>query len=157
MIYLFHGDDQVRSRQAIPRGRRHYDLAELTPEKLEQIMAGNELFRENQDVYLWAGKKLTAAQIKTIPDAQVKEFVFPRILWQFLRTLKLADLELCLKTEAIELVWYLLHRQAGKSQQTELLKKMYAIELALKSGKSDVPLRTQLELLLLSYESGHQR
>jgi|SRR3989344_3453250 len=148
MIYLFHGDDQVKSRQAIPRGRRHYDLAELTPEKLEQIMAGNELFTDNQDVYLWAGKKLSAAQIKTIPGAQIKEFAIPRVLWQFLSSRRLKDLETCLKTEPVELVWYLLHRSASKKGQVELLKKMYAIELAVKSGKTDVPLRTHLELLL---------
>src|SRR3989344_2566043 len=104
MIYLFHGDDQVKSRQAIPRGRRHYDLAELTPEKLEQIMAGNELFTDNQDVYLWAGKKLSAAQIKTIPGAQIKEFAIPRVLWQFLSSRRLKDLETCLKTAPVELV-----------------------------------------------------
>ncbi|PJC66665.1 hypothetical protein CO018_00725, partial [Candidatus Beckwithbacteria bacterium CG_4_9_14_0_2_um_filter_47_11] len=63
MIYIFHGDNQVASRRAIPKGTRHYDLAEITPEKLEQITAGNELFRLNQDVYLWAGKKLPAAQL----------------------------------------------------------------------------------------------
>lgn len=148
MIYIYHGDNQLASRQAIPRGMPRYDLEELTPEKLEQITAGNQLFSKTKDVYFWVGKKLTAAQLKKLPPAQIKEFTLPKILWRFLSTLKLADLESCLKTEPVELVWYLLHRQAKKKGQTELLRKMFEIELAFKSGQSDVPLRTQLELLL---------
>ena len=156
MICIFHGDNQVSSRQAIPKRARHFDLAEITPEKLEQITAGNELFRVSQDVYLWAGKKLPASQLKKFPGAQVREFTLPKILWQFLSNRKLADLEKTLKTEPVELVWYLLHRQASKKGETELLRKMFAIELAVKSGKTDVPLRTHLELLLLSHESGNR-
>ena len=148
MIFIYHGDNQVASRQAIPRGMPGYDLEQLTPEKLEQITAGNELFAQTKDVYFWTGKKLTATQLKKLPPAQVKEFTLPKTLWRFLSTLKLADLEACLKTEPVELVWYLLHRQAKKKGQTELLRKMFAIELAVKSGKTDVPLRTHLELLL---------
>lgn len=148
MIYIYHGDNQVVSRKAIPRGAVHYDLADLTPEKLEQIRAGNQLFTETQDVYLWSGKKLSVAQLKPFPEAKIREFPIPRVLWQFLASRKLKDLEQCLKTEPVELVWYLLHRQAAKRGQTELLKKMFAIELAVKSGKTDVPLRTHLELLL---------
>ena len=148
MIYIYHGDNQAASRLAIPKGMRRYDLAELTPEKLEQIMAGNELFTNTKDVYFWSGKKLAAAQLKNFPGAQVKEFKIPQTLWQFLASRKLKDLEPCLKTEPVELVWYLLHRSAAKKGQVELLKKMYAIELSVKSGKTDVPLRTQLELLL---------
>ncbi len=148
MIYIYHGDNQVASRLAIPKGMRRYDLTQLTPEKLEQIMAGNELFTNTKDVYFWSGKKLSAAQLKNFPGAQIKEFKIPPVLWQFLAGRKLKDLEQCLKTEPVELVWYLLHRSAAKKGQVELLKKMFAIELAAKSGKTDVPLRTQLELLL---------
>lgn len=148
MIYIYHGDNQVASRRALPPGIPHYDPADLTPEKLEQIKAGNQLFTETQDVYLWAPKKLTLTQLKKFPGAKIKEFPIRRILWQFLSSRQLKDLEACLKTEPVELVWYLLHRSAGKKGQVELLKKMYAIELAVKSGQTDVPLRTQLELLL---------
>lgn len=148
MIYIYHGDNQLASRQAIPRGMPCYDLEELTPEKLEQITAGNQLFTKTKDVYFWVGKKLTVAQLKKLPPAQIKEFTLPKILWRFLSSWKLADLESCLKTEPVELVWYLLHRQAKKKGQTELLRKMFSIELGLKSGQSEVPLRTQLELLL---------
>lgn len=148
MIYLYHGDDLVSSRQAIPKGATRYDVAELIPEKWEQIKTGNQLFIDTQDVYLWAGKKLSASQLKKFPDAKVKEFPLRRILWQFLNSRKLKDLEACLKTEPVELVWYLLHRQAAKRGEAELLKKMFSIELAVKTGRTDVPLRTQLELLL---------
>lgn len=148
MIYVYHGDNQAASRSAIPKGMRRYDLAELTPEKLEQIMAGNELFTDAKNVYFWSGKKLSAAQLKQLPGVQAKEFTLPKILWRFLSSRKIADLEATLKTEPVELVWYLLHRQAAKRGETELLKKMFAIELAVKSGQTDVPLRTHLELLL---------
>lgn len=148
MIYLYHGDDLVSSRQAIPKGARRYDVAEITPEKLEQLRAGNMLFSQTQDVYLWANKKLPAGQLKKFPDAKIKEFPLRRILWQFLSSRKLKDLEVCLKTEPVELVWYLLHRQAAKRGEAELLKKMFSIELAVKTGATLVPLRTQLELLL---------
>lgn len=148
MIYLYHGEDLVSSRQALPPGRPGYDLAELTPEKMEQLRAGNQLFTSTQDIYLWAGKKLTVAQIKKFPDARVKEFPVRRMLWQFLNTRKLKDLEECLKSEPVELVWYLVHRDAAKKGQKELLKKMFAIEYSIKSGKTDVPLRTHLDLLL---------
>lgn len=148
MIYLYHGEDLVSSRQALPPGMPRYDLAELTPEKMEQLRAGNQLFTSTQDIYLWAGKKLPAAQLKKFPDARVKEFPIRRLLWQFLSTRKLKDLEECLKTEPVELVWYLLHRAASKKGQTELLKKMFEIEYSIKSGRTAVPLRTHLDLLL---------
>jgi len=148
MIYIYHGDNQVASRKAIPRGAVHYDLTDLTPEKIEQIKTGKDLFTNTKDVYFWSGKKLSVAQLKKFPGAQAKEFTLPKILWRFLSSRKIADLEATLKTEPVELVWYLLHRQAAKRGQTELLKKMFAIELAVKSGKTDVPLRTHLELLL---------
>lgn len=163
MITLFHGDDIVSSRRALPKGI-HYEAKDLTPEKLEQILGGEELFGTaktiiieglvkslpgtKKDVYLWVGKKLSSAQVKNFPGVQIKEFKIPQVLWQFLSSRQLKDLEACLKTEPVELVWYLLHRSAAKKGQVELLKKMYAIELAVKSGKTDVPLRTQLELLL---------
>ena len=148
MIFIYHGDNSVASRGAIPAGAPRYDLAELTPEKYEQILAGNELFTHPQDVYFWSGKKLTATQLKKLPPAQVKEFTLPKILWRFLSSRKLADLEAALKTEPVELVWYLLHRQASQRGQVELLQKMFTIEFNFKSGQNDVPLRTQLELLL---------
>lgn len=148
MINLFHGDDIVSSRKAIPPGALRYDVAEITPDKLEQLRTGNRLFTPTQDVYLWAGKKLALTQLKKFPGAQVKEFPVRRILWQFLNTRKLKDLEACLTTEPVELVWYLLHRQASQKGQNDLLKKMFAIEYNLKSGATLVPLRTHLELLI---------
>ncbi|MDP4030956.1 MAG: hypothetical protein U1C50_01225 [Patescibacteria group bacterium] len=169
MINLFHGQDTVSSRKALPQGAKRFDAKQLTPESLAQVLNSRELYGASQplvieglinspllkqvlgsdmDIYLWEGKKLTVTQLKKLPQVKTKEFKIPAVLWQFLNSLKLADLELCLKTEPVELVWYLLHRQASRRQQVELLKKMYLVELDLKSGKSDVPLRTQLELLL---------
>lgn len=162
MINVFHGDDLVSSRKALPQGL-HFDAKELTKEKLEQLLTSNELFGETKpiiieglidlietkkEVYLWVGKRLSAAQLKKFSAAKIREFKISPVLWQFLRTRKLVDLEKTLTTEPVELVWYLLHRQAAKRGDTGLLKKMFAVELALKSGESDVPLRTRLELLL---------
>jgi hypothetical protein len=148
MIYLYHGSHSLKSRQALPPGALHYNLAELNPEKLAELLTGRSLFGPDQDVYLWSDKKLGAPALKKFPGVKVREFSLPRTLWQFLRSKKLTDLNQTLKSEPIELVWYLLHRQAAREGKTELLRQMLAIELAVKSGRSGVPLRTQLELLL---------
>lgn len=170
MIIILHGNNQVKSREALPSGVRRYLAGDLTPEKLAQITDANDLFsKENiivienllsdpafkkwdysgkKTIYLWEGKKLTLTQIKRFKTAKIQEFSLPQVLWKFLNSLNLVDLEQTLKTEPVELVWYLLHRQSSRKGNGELLRKMLAIEYQVKSGRSPVPLRTQLELLI---------
>jgi hypothetical protein len=172
MINIFHGDNQVASREALPSGDdiQRLEAASLTPEKLEQLFSGNELFGKSptviifrmyksplltqmtkystQDIYLWEPKKLTVSQLKKIPQAKVKEFSLPQILWKFLSSLSLKDLDECLKTQPVELVWYLLHRRTSKKGDIKMLEKMFAAELAVKSGKTDLDLRAELEFIL---------
>lgn len=149
MIYLYHGYDLISSRKAVPDGVWRYDVSEITPELWEQLNTGNQLFSQSPDIYLWAGKKLPLTQLKRFSGAKIKEFPVRRVIWQFLKTRRLKDLTGCLAAEPVELVWYLLHRDAAKKGQKELLIKMFQIELAVKSGRSILPLRNHLELLLL--------
>jgi hypothetical protein len=163
MITVFHGDNQVLSRQALPPGTR-YQAKNLTPEKLEQILTGDELFggsepiiieglidlpQTKKEVYLWVNKKLSAAQLKKFAGAKIQEFKLPQALWRFLSTLKLNDLEETLTTQPVELVWYLLHRQAAKKQNLSLLNKMFSAELNVKSGRGLLDQKAELEFILM--------
>ncbi len=162
MITIFHGDNIVASRKALPKGI-HYNAKDLTPEKLEQILTGDELFGQSEpiiieglinlphtkkEVYLWINKKLPVAQLKKFTGAKIQEFKLPQVLWKFLSTLKLTDLNETLTTQPVELVWYLLHRQAAKKQNLKLLTKMFRAELGVKSGRSPLDLRAELEFIL---------
>ena len=124
MIYIFHGDDQNASRQALNqliKKLNNPNILRLSPKSIELETVNNflsgtsllssekillldsffsttkarnkltQLINKNQketEIIIWHGKKLTAAQTKTFPSAQVSFFDLPNYLWGCLNNIR---------------------------------------------------------------------
>ncbi|MFH0943476.1 MAG: hypothetical protein V1810_04885 [Candidatus Beckwithbacteria bacterium] len=154
------------------------NLLTLPRSKLKESLIKLVLSNQDKQIYLWEKKILTPAVKKQFSKAQVQEFKLPPSLFNFLDSLKVADFRLSLIHSPAELVFYLFHRrvsqliqvqtdpqsvkavswQLGKlksqaksvslTKLLELHKQLLEIDEQIKTGQTDVPLSTQLDLLL---------
>ncbi|MCX6816369.1 MAG: hypothetical protein NTZ93_00650 [Candidatus Beckwithbacteria bacterium] len=182
MITVIHGDNTVQSRQFLNDSAKDFvrlEAADLTPESLTQILESSSLFgsdrgvvinhlpKDNfltilsknikQNVFIWEKKSLSAVTCKKLIQLGfvLKEFRLPKIVFQFLNSLTLKDFHATIKTEPVELVFYLLHRRIAqliqRNPDTKWLKlhrRLLEIDWSIKSGQTDLSLTAQLDLLL---------
>ncbi len=148
-----------------------------TKDELVSIVASHP----EAEVVLWEGKSVTAANIKKLKPAKVQEFKIPMLVFKFLDSFSLTDLHQAAKNEAIEFIFYLWHRrlsqliqakdggktlkgapwQIGKlkaqaakfslAQLVVLQGKLLEIDYSIKSGQDDLPLLSQLDLVLVNF------
>lgn len=184
MITIICGNDSVASRQflsGVSREAVKLEAGQLAPEQIAQALGPASLFgsqtnviinhlpsdkilkqlagHSQPDIYLWHHKNLTPGQTKKFKELgfSFKIFRLPRIIFQFLSSLSLKDFHECLKTEPVELVFYLLHRkissQISKNPQPKWFKlhqELQQIDREIKSGQTQVDLITRLDLCLSS-------
>jgi|APSaa5957512622_1039677.scaffolds.fasta_scaffold46355_2 DNA polymerase III delta subunit len=144
------------------------------------------LHNKDSEIVLWEKKAITPAVKKKFAGATIKEFKLPASVFKVLDSLKpgsgkvtLKLLHDCLKKDAAELVFYMLHRRVSqliqatkegqlkgapwqigklKSQsqnfKLETLLKLHQdllnIDFTIKTGQAVLPLASQLDLLLIN-------
>lgn len=150
MITIFHGDNYVASRQALNQElstskveSNRIDAADLTEERLTQILESNSMFKADKiflienllslprsrqkdrllkiilnnqtlSIFLWEKKALTPAVRKQFTKALIKEFKLPPSLFNFLDDLSLTNFHLALIDNPAELIFYRLHRRISQ-------------------------------------------
>lgn len=142
MIHIFHGDNFILSRNELNAALlnqtvNRYEAKDLTAEKLTQILESRTLFGEanlifinqlpkpelikiiaqNQqfDIYLWVNKTLSVSVIKTFgAKAKIHEFKLAGSIFTFLEHPSIKSLHLALKSNPIELVFYLFCRRISQ-------------------------------------------
>lgn len=163
------------------------NLLTLPRSKNKQKLIDIVLQSPDKQIYLWDKKAITPAVKKLFKNATVKEFKLTKYLYQFLDSIKpdnqiniLKALHQSIKTDAVELVFYLLHRRISQliqalddprelkgapwqlgtlknqaklftlSQLKKFHQKLLTIDYEIKTGQSVVPLASRLDLLFLN-------
>ena len=156
-------------------------LLSLRPSKTKDELVGLVASSPQTEIVLWEGKSVTAANIKKLGQVKIQEFKIPALVFKFLDSLSLTDLHQAAKNDAAEFIFYLLHRrlaqliqardggstlkgapwQIGKlkaqaakyslSQLVSLQGKLLEIDYSIKSGADDLPLLSQLDLVLVNF------
>ena len=156
-------------------------LLSLRPSKLKDSLVELVASHPEIEIMLWEGKSVTATNIKKLKTAKVQEFKIAPMVFKFLDTLTLTAFHLALKQEPAELIFYFLHRrlsqliqakdgdqflkgapwQIGKikaqaskyslEQLINLQEKLLQIDYRIKSGQDDLPLSSQLDLVLVNF------
>lgn len=153
-------------------------LLSLRPSKTKDELVAIVSSHPQAEIILWEAKSITATNIKKLGQAKVQEFKIPPLVFKFLDTLSLHTLHESAKQEPAEFIFYLLHRrlaqliqakdegrglkgapwQIGKlksqaskytlEQLISLQGKLLEIDYLIKSGADDLPLLSQLDLVL---------
>lgn len=140
MIQIFHGDNYIASRQFIFSQIKDpliFEAKTLTPEILTQALESNGLFGPSRpvlinqlpakellpiirshadaDIYIWHSKTLSKTALKPLgTKLKITEFKLPPSIFTFLDNPNLKSLHLALKTNPVELVFYLFSRRISQ-------------------------------------------
>lgn len=203
MINIVHGDNVIASRQFIFSQLSNaltFEAKALTPEILIQSLESSGLFgparpvlinhfpplellkiiaaHPDSQVYLWHNKSLSKTALKPLgPKVKLTEFKLPPVIFAFLDNPNLKSLHLAVKSNPIELIFYLFSRRISQLIQikdnpglvktspwqkqklltqsrgwtlTQLLtwhKKLLQLDFAQKSGQDPFSLLTSFEQL----------
>lgn len=152
MINIVHGDNVILSRQFILQAVKDplvFEAKTLTPEILTQSLESSGLFGPSRpvlinhlpskelltiisshadaDIYLWHNKTLSKTALKPLGlKVKITEFKLPQSIFAFLDKPNLKSLHLAVKSNPVELIFYLFSRRISQLIQikdnSELVK-----------------------------------
>ena len=140
MINIVHGDNVISSRQFVLSQVKDpliFEAKTLTPEVLIQSLESSGLFGASRpvlinhlpskelltiisshaeaDIYLWHHKPLSKTALKPLgPKVKITEFKLPPSIFNFLDAPSLKSLHLAVKSNPIELIFYLFSRRISQ-------------------------------------------